>query len=255
VKFLASKLGPLPVWGWLGLAVGGVGYIWYRNKQASAANTSQSTNNADALGFGTTPTSMSVQPSSTSPTYQGLNGTDLASILGALFPNGIGSASSITPTTTGYTTTPLPLEPTTPTPTSPSSTSITSPSTPGPTTALQPTAIPYPTSAAGVTAPTADLLSTNWTTNPAYAQAVNQAALAGMSGAPTPIPAFQPIGGALVPGTPGVASGPVTGSNPTGTILGAMPGFYTGPGGPGWTTWTTGPGGGSLPVQNNGVPT
>ena len=36
----AKKVGPLPVWGWVGLAaLGGLGYLWWRSHHKAAAST------------------------------------------------------------------------------------------------------------------------------------------------------------------------------------------------------------------------
>jgi cytoskeletal protein RodZ len=97
---MQNKYLGLPLWAWLTVGVGFVGYLWWRNRQAAASSTSGSTETVQATPI---------------PSYTGISGSDLASILQDLMtqtpPTGL-PQSTLTPVTTPVTTTTTPIAPT-----------------------------------------------------------------------------------------------------------------------------------------------
>lgn len=229
---LTHKVGPLPVWAWGALIVGGyLLYSWYKNRSSSSSSGTAAiaTGLGAAGGYGSYGGAFSAG---------GGGGGGGGSSSGG---SSSGGSSSTGGTTGGDGSTPG------------GGSGSPSPGSGG--NALTGTALPYPSAPPSFTAPISALLSTSWTSNPTYVKQVNEAALAGESGAPAYVPYFQPQGSTGPPiAQAGVASGPVSGSNLTGSILGAMPGFYQGPGGPGWAVPTLS-GGGTTTTFTNGVPT
>jgi hypothetical protein len=95
---LKANFHGLPVWAWGAIGLGGIGYLWWRNKQNAAAAANQ----------GTTAT---VQATG-APTYQGFSGSDIANIIATLYgqsqaPTGLPQSTS-TPTQTQVTSTTSP---------------------------------------------------------------------------------------------------------------------------------------------------